>query len=54
MRDLANRLGSQGKGLGDLRCGNPAGKLLKRKSAQDDTDLLNARSQQLADLSKVL
>jgi hypothetical protein len=45
MGDLADRLGSQGESLRDLRGGHAAGQLLERQRAQDDAHLLNASSQ---------
>jgi len=43
--DLADRLGGQGEVLRGPRRAHPAGKLPKRKRAQDDAHLLNAPSQ---------
>ena len=40
--------------MSDLRCGNPAAKLLKSQGAEDNADLLDATAQQLADLTEVL
>ena len=45
MGDLADRLGSKGECLSDLRCGEAVGKLAQRKRSQDDAYLLNTPSQ---------
>src|ERR1039457_3072839 len=53
MGDVADRIGSKGECLRYLRCGETVGKLAQRKHSQDDAYLLNAPSQQLADLREV-